>query len=924
MIASMRRALPLGLALSLAGLLAPLTAAAAAHTVRLHGTITARSYTFAAGSTYLITAPLTLRAKGGVTVRGRIQLANGASLTVTAGGSIVVAAPIASAPGARAACAGASVTLTAARVTISAPVTGAPGATGRDGIGCPGGRVAVTADTVTVTAAIHAGTGGAGAMVRRTVGTTSACHAPNTIATRASVIIAGAGGAGGAVKVTERRRGANDAHLATFLRGGDGGAGGTIGSFAAPSGTAGRGGGSLYATLGRGGDGGAATLLGGPATASTRTSGAPGTGGSQSSASLHPGEGGPDCDGGTAVVLAARSGAGGAPAPATLALSGGNGGASTDPSTPGGNGGTFVLSGADPGAGGQWVAPRLAATDAFNGGTGYDGCTRPTHAGGGTGGMGGRWVLFFDALPALGSFVHAGDGGKAGDGDGPGTPGPPGYFGAPMPGALGRPCATSFSVAFPTPATTEAGTAREVTVTATEHGAVDTTYVGQVALTTSDHAGVLPAAYTFTRADAGVHTFLVTLVTAPGATVTATDSGPGGPTGTSLLTPVTPSEIATFTATPPPGVVAGTRFSLDTVALDRFGNEVPGARPMAFSTNDPQGTVPPGDLPPYYVTLRTSGQETITLVDPGTGVSGTVTVNVTPAAPAALSVTPSVTPVPFGSQVTIRVASIDAFGNETGTFTGHFKVSTTDTTAADVIGLAADGVGTASMSFGTPGPQTVTATEQVPAGRTPLTGSTSIVVQPGPTTRLVLSAPSTVTAGSGFSLTISAEDDWGNVTPAYAGTVYLTSSDPQLVRLPAITFTAGDAGVHGVTVEERTAGAQTLTATDTVISSLHGSTPTTVQPGPTTRLALNASGVNTGFTPVTVYVTARDGYGNATPAYAGTVHFGSSNPNDNLPVDYTFVSGDAGVHAFDIFLFPGTTLTATDIADSSISGSVSV
>jgi hypothetical protein len=53
---------------------------------------------------------------------------------------------------------------------------------------------------------------------------------------------------------------------------------------------------------------------------------------------------------------------------------------------------------------------------------------------------------------------------------------------------------------------------------------VATGYSGTVHFTSSDGAANLPANYTFTGADAGTHTFTVTLRTAGGQTVTATDT----------------------------------------------------------------------------------------------------------------------------------------------------------------------------------------------------------------------------------------------------------------------------------------------------------------------------------------------------------------------------------------------------------------
>jgi hypothetical protein len=70
--------------------------------------------------------------------------------------------------------------------------------------------------------------------------------------------------------------------------------------------------------------------------------------------------------------------------------------------------------------------------------------------------------------------------------------------------------------------------------------------------------------------------------------------------------------------------------------------------------------------------------------------------------------------------------------------------------------------------------------------------------------------------GIPFSVTVTAQDLSNATATGYTGTVHLTSSDP-LASLPAdFTFTAADQGTHTFTnVILKTAGAQTITATDT-------------------------------------------------------------------------------------------------------------
>src|SRR5207248_303029 len=95
--------------------------------------------------------------------------------------------------------------------------------------------------------------------------------------------------------------------------------------------------------------------------------------------------------------------------------------------------------------------------------------------------------------------------------------------------------ASSLAVSAPTAAT--AGSALNVTVAAKDaSGNTATGYTGTVHFTSSDGHAVLPADYTFTAADAGVHTFSVTLKTAGSRSVTATDTAAATITGSASVT----------------------------------------------------------------------------------------------------------------------------------------------------------------------------------------------------------------------------------------------------------------------------------------------------------------------------------------------------------------------------------------------------
>ena len=108
------------------------------------------------------------------------------------------------------------------------------------------------------------------------------------------------------------------------------------------------------------------------------------------------------------------------------------------------------------------------------------------------------------------------------------------------------------------------------------------------------------------------------------------------------------------------------------------------------------------------------------------------------------------------------------------------------------------------------------------------------VIQRGwaPPVSLVVTTPPSVGAGDPTDVTVAAFDPSYNAATGYRGTVHFTSSDGAASLPLDTTFTAGDAGVHtfpaGMTL--RTAGAQTLTLTDTLDATITVSRNITVGP----------------------------------------------------------------------------------------------
>ncbi len=167
---------------------------------------------------------------------------------------------------------------------------------------------------------------------------------------------------------------------------------------------------------------------------------------------------------------------------------------------------------------------------------------------------------------------------------------------------------------------------------------------------------------------------------------------------------------------------------------------------------------------------------------------------------------------------------------------------------------------------------------------------------------LAVSAPTAATAGNSFSVTVTADNAQGAVDTGYTGTVALTSSDVQAGLPASYTFTAADAGKHTFTVTLKTAGTQTITATDTSGSAVaKTSSGIAVSPAAASEFVISglASSTTVGASQ-SFTVTAKDVYGNVATGYTGTVSFSSSDAKATLPSSYTFSAANAGSHTFSI------------------------
>jgi hypothetical protein len=399
--------------------------------------------------------------------------------------------------------------------------------------------------------------------------------------------------------------------------------------------------------------------------------------------------------------------------------------------------------------------------------------------------------------------------------------------------------------------------------------------------------------------------------------------------------------FAQFIVNGPLSVAAGQAFSFTVTAADAHGYRVRDYSGVVhFTSSDSRASLPPDyrfttndqGQHTFAATLRTAGQQTVTVTDVARGVMGRLSTTVIPGPAQTLILGGLPTQVTAGQAAAVTVTLYDAYGNVATGYTGTVHFSSTDPQAS----LPADtpvssGSGTFNVTLGTAGSQTVTVRD---TAQSTLSDTATTTVVPGPLDHFSVTASvdaSGTVAGSPFDVTVTAQDAYNNTVTTYTGTVSFSSQDPYGATLPVdYTFRTNDQGqatfASGATLY--TAGVWDVTAADTT-SGTSGSDFIGVTAASAVGFQVNTPASVTSGTAFDVTLVAVDPYGNTDTNFLGTVTWTTTDtdPGVTLPVDYTFQPTDAGVVTFPggvTLVTPGDqTLTATDTV-SGINGSATV
>jgi ELWxxDGT repeat protein len=340
--------------------------------------------------------------------------------------------------------------------------------------------------------------------------------------------------------------------------------------------------------------------------------------------------------------------------------------------------------------------------------------------------------------------------------------------------------------------------------------------------------------YTFTPPDAGRHIFSATFGTVGVQSLTATDTATPSITGAKQNIEVSPPAASNFVVSGfPSPTTAGTGATFSVTAKLANGSTASGyAGTVHFTSSDGQAGLPAdytftaadAGVHTFSATLKTVGTQSLTARevdnDSISGAQSGITVN--PATASRLTLTGFPSPVTAGVAGSFTVTAQDASGNRASEYTGAIHFTSSDAQAAlpGNYSFTADDAGmhTFSAVLKTAGTRSVTATD---TANSALVGAQSVTINPAAASRLVISAPNSVTAYTQFGLTVTAVDAFGNIAIAYRGTLSFRSSDPSAKMPKNYTFTATDQGVHAFTgLVLKKKGKQTIAVTDTLNGSL--------------------------------------------------------------------------------------------------------
>lgn len=430
---------------------------------------------------------------------------------------------------------------------------------------------------------------------------------------------------------------------------------------------------------------------------------------------------------------------------------------------------------------------------------------------------------------------------------------------------------------------------------------------GTVHIASTDANAVLPADISFTATEAGTKTVNVTLKTAGGSTLTATDvTGKANASGSASLI-VQPAAAHSYQLSAlPASATAGDALALTITVLDVFGNVATAyGGKLHLTSSDATDVLPPdgtftGGVQTVSLEFTKTGNHVVVVHDVANSLpsANTSSIAVGPAKAFRVGITQVNTSTTAGTSESFTATVFDSFSNVATNYTGtlHFAVTDPNAVVPADFAFSAGDAGTRSFSVTpkTAGNVSLVASDLASAG---VSGAVSWTVSAAvAATCTAGQAPSATVAGSVVGLTVTTHDPFGNQATGYTGTVRLTTSDARASLPSDVTFGAGDVGSHAFSVALITTGDQTVTATDLANPAITCSVGLKVTPAAPKLVVTVPADANAGY-PVNVGVAVKDLFDNAIPNFTGTVSFASTDSGTGAatPGNITFTGSENGV-----------------------------
>ena len=482
------------------------------------------------------------------------------------------------------------------------------------------------------------------------------------------------------------------------------------------------------------------------------------------------------------------------------------------------------------------------------------------------------------------------------------------------------------------PSSSVAGVPSVLTVRAYDAaGNVVAAYRGTVHVSSNDSNASMPADYVFMAGDTGSKTLNANLVTVGIRTVQVSDivAGLTGSIGIS----VTPAVAQRLLLSAPNSAAAGQGLNVAVSALDVYNNIATGyTGTLVFSSTDGSATLPSSQTLSGGITtllgaliLKTAGNQNVTVGDIASSIASSTKSIAVSAASASKLVLTAPGSMTAGSTGSMTVTAQDAYSNTVTSYLGTVHLSATDpnATVPSNITFANANNGTITWPTGltlrSAGTMSVTAQDINPG---PISSTQSVTVLPAGIGSLLITGPSSATAGSAATVVLSVVDAYGNLATSYAGTLHLSSSDANALLPSNIVFTSSLHGMTTTGVVLTSVGMQSITAADTVNANYTATlSGISVGSGAAKQLGLTiATSATAGVALGSVTIAAQDAYSNVVATYAGNASLSSGDVNAVFPATVALSFGTATISSGVTFRTAGQQYLAVADTNSVLAG----